>query len=322
MQPQRNATTKTRRHEEPLGQESLLRAFVPSCLLCCGPLSSSHATFVLNEYSRILLPPKQAPRPRAGLRRRPSNERELWCRPRCSARRTGSSAVAPPVLTRVRVKPGFVTQRSPSIRARTGSRGPQRLFSLNPDHCAAAPPSWRSRETTPQKPCVQRARDTSTSPPDLRDFQDRTGGDHAGRDIPPQRDHELARDRHNANPARALSRPEMLPIPLCQGAVRLPVHPIPRQLNADRLEPVIAGATDPLLPRRLPAVVGRRRKAQESADLASIAERAPHQALVEQHRRACCRHTLQLHQLAQRTRRRRGCHGGSLLAVELRDLSL
>src|SRR2546426_2636099 len=36
MQSRRNATTKTRRHEEPLGQQSnSLRAFVPSCLRGC-----------------------------------------------------------------------------------------------------------------------------------------------------------------------------------------------------------------------------------------------------------------------------------------------
>src|SRR3981189_3211386 len=77
-------------------------------------------------------------------------------------------ALSTPILSRVRFERESVTQRSPSIRAHTGLRGPQRLCSLNPDHGAAAPPSWRSRETTPQKPCVQRARDTATSPLDLR----------------------------------------------------------------------------------------------------------------------------------------------------------
>src|SRR5712691_5184063 len=167
-----------------------------------------------------------------------------------------------------------------------GSRGPQRLCSLNPDTSAAAPSSWRSRETT-RRDTVRAARvrrvDDQT---DLRDFQDRAGGDCPGGDISPQRDHELARDRHNANSARALPCAEMLPIPLGERAERLPADPIPRQLNADRLQPLIAGATDPLLSRYLPAVVGRRRKAQESSDLAPIAKRAPDQALVEQHRRA------------------------------------
>ena len=116
--------------------------------------------------------------------------------------------------------------------------------------------------------------------------------------------------------------PKVRLIPLREGALRLPAHPIPGELNADRLQPRIARATDPLLPRRLAAVVRRRRKAQEPADLPPIAERPPHQALVEQHRRARRRDALQLHQLAQRTRRRRGGHGRLLLRLELRDLRL
>lgn len=108
-----------------------------------------------------------------------------------------------------------------------GSRGPQRLCSLNPDTSAAAPSSWRSRETT-QHDTVRAARVRRVDdPPDLRDFQDRARGDHVGRDIPPQRDHQLARDRHNANSARALPLAELLPIPLRQGAERLPAHPVP-----------------------------------------------------------------------------------------------
>ena len=51
-------------------------------------------------------------------------------------------------LTRVRCEPWALTQRSPSIRARAHARGPQRLFSLDPDTCAAAPSLWRSRGAT------------------------------------------------------------------------------------------------------------------------------------------------------------------------------
>ena len=56
------------------------------------------------------------------------------------------------------------------------------------------------------------------------------------------------------------------------------------------------------------------------ADLAPIAKRAPHQALVEPHGRTRRRHALQLHELAQGTRRRRGGHRRLLLPFKCRNL--
>ena len=80
----------------------------------------------------------------------------------------------------------------------------------------------------------------------------------------------------------------------------------------------LPGATDPLLPRGLAAVVRRRRKPEQPADLPPIPKRAPHQALVEQHRRARRRDAFQLHQLPQRTRAaRRPCTAACCCGVEL-----
>ena len=58
------------------------------------------------------------------------------------------------------VSRGFVTQRSPSIRARATSRGPQRLCSLDPDTSAAVPSLWRSRERDPDTDRTRSARET------------------------------------------------------------------------------------------------------------------------------------------------------------------
>jgi hypothetical protein len=58
------------------------------------------------------------------------------------------------------------------------------------------------------------------------------------------------------NPAGVIPMAKSLSIPLREHAVRLPAHPRPGQLNTDRLQPLVAGATDPLLVRRRPAVVG------------------------------------------------------------------
>ena len=85
-------------------------------------------------------------------------------------------------------------------------------------------------------------------------FQDRTGGHDAARGIPPQRDHEFARDGDNPKTAGAFAAVrEPVPIPTRQRAQRLPAHPIPRELNADRLQARIPGTTDPLLVPQPPA---------------------------------------------------------------------
>src|SRR5207247_5210383 len=141
--------------------------------------------------------------------------------------------------------------------------GPQRLVSLTPDTNAATPSPWRSLAWSDPTHSVRSARERGD--PSLRDwpcpFQDGARGNHAGRDIPPQRNHELARHRHNPNPARSLPFPELLAVPHREGAGGLPAHPVQREMNADRLQPVIARATATLLHRRIHAPVGIMRSA-------------------------------------------------------------
>ena len=67
----------------------------------------------------------------------------------------------------------------------------------------------------------------------------------AGGHIAPQGDHQLAGHGDDPDLPRPFAFPEPRPIPLSQGTVRLPPHPIPGELDADRLEARIPGATDP-----------------------------------------------------------------------------
>jgi hypothetical protein len=96
------------------------------------------------------------------------------------------------------------------------------------------------------------------------------------RGISPQRNEQFACERHNADPSRPFPGPEVRSKPLGQRALRLPVHPAPRQLDTHRLQPRIARATDPLIPRTLATVIFDRRKPDEPANLPTILKRAPH----------------------------------------------
>ena len=184
---------------------------MPSCLLCSGryqaPTMRRRSSFVLNEYRvesscRRSRPPAQE----RGRRRRPSNERERLCVVR-TARRATPPCLFFAHLTRVPLKAWVRDPARVFYPGSRGSRGPRRLCSLSPDRSAAAPSSWRSRETTLHK-TVRTARVKRVDDhPNLRDFQDRARGDHSGRDISPQGNHQLARHRHNPNPARSLPFP-------------------------------------------------------------------------------------------------------------------
>ncbi len=157
----------------------------------------------------------------------------------------------------------------------------------------------------------------------LRGFQDRALRDDAGRHIPPQRDHQLAGHGDDPDPPRAFALPKVRLIPLREARCRLPAHPIPRELNTDRLQARIAGATDPLLARRAsPLSYGVGAKPSRPPICRRFRNARHTKPFVEQHRRARRRHALQLDQLPHRTRRRRGRHRGLLLRVQLGDLRL
>src|ERR687897_456993 len=63
----------------------------------------------------------------------------------------------------------------------------------------------------------------------LGGLQLRARGDHAVLDKPPDRDHQLARDRHDADAPAAARTPEPAVEPLRQRTVRLPANPAPRE---------------------------------------------------------------------------------------------
>ena len=137
-----------------------LRASVSQCLrvFYVGPLSSSpHLSDVLSSILRSQRRPSESscrrsrpPAQKRGRRRRPSNERRerlvggaSFATPPQQQTSKRCAAVSP-LLTRVRVKAWV---RDPALvfyPGSRGSRGPQRLFSLNPDTNAATPSPWRS----------------------------------------------------------------------------------------------------------------------------------------------------------------------------------
>ena len=103
--------------------------------------------------------------------------------------------------------------------------------------------------------------------------------------IPPQRDHQLARQRHNANAAQAATAgPKPLPIPARQRAVGLPAHPGPRDFHHDPADVFETGPTNPLVVARRAALIGHRTRPL-SADLAPCG-RVAGEELGRQHRRS------------------------------------
>jgi hypothetical protein len=231
--------------------------------------------------------------------------------------RTKPSAHAGPA-----VRHESMTQRSSSIRARAHSaRLPETVQSPSGHECGGT-----LFVAVAQRPYANRTRRARETPPfataGLRRFQDRALRHNARRHIPPQRNHQLAGHRNNADPPGAFAFPKIRVIPLRESAWRLPMDPAPGQLDADGLKPHIAGATDPLLSRRLPTGIRRRRNPEEAANLSPIPERPPDQALIEQYRGTGRRDALQPHQLPERARRGGSRDGGLLLGVELPNLRL
>src|ERR1700751_2882380 len=104
---------------------------------------------------------------------------------------------------------------------------------------------------------------------------DGAGGNDAGRQITPQRHHQLARKRHDRNPTRP---PFEIAYPLVkpagQFALGLMLDPKPGKLDGDRAGAGIAGFTDPLLAHNGAAVERRAGEPEIAADLATIGERA------------------------------------------------
>ena len=168
---------------------------------------------------------------------------------------------------------------------------------------------------------ARRARETRRGQR-LGQLQNGLGRNPAGRRTAPQCNHQPPRERYDADAPQTFRARKSVPIPARERTVRLPAQPIPRQLNGDRLQPRIPGATDSLLVARLPAVIGRRRKPQDAADLAAIVERAPDEAFVDQSRGAGHRHPLEPDQARQRGVVRRRVSRTRLLRVELADLGL
>jgi len=104
-------------------------------------------------------------------------------------------------------------------------------------------------------------------------LHDRAVRNQSGVDKPPQRDDQLARQRHDRDPpdsAFRITDPRVEPSR--QAARRLMAEPQPRQFYGVMPSPRIAGLTDPLLAAARAAAVGRRRQADKARDRAPITE--------------------------------------------------
>src|SRR6267154_2452745 len=100
-------------------------------------------------------------------------------------------------------------------------------------------------------------------------------GHHTGGHKPPQRDHQLARHRHNVDPPYpAFEGTDTVAEPLAQFAVGLMLHPQPGQLDGNRTRTSITGFADALLAPALATVVGRTGKPEITADQAAVVKRA------------------------------------------------
>src|SRR5215472_7588842 len=101
------------------------------------------------------------------------------------------------------------------------------------------------------------------------------GGNDAGGQITPQRHHQLARERHDSDPARsALEIAHPLVEPAGQFAPGLMLDPEPGKLDSDCAGAGIAGFADPLLAHNAAAVEWSSSESEIAADLATIVERA------------------------------------------------
>src|SRR6185312_3980122 len=101
------------------------------------------------------------------------------------------------------------------------------------------------------------------------------GRHHAGREITPQRHHQLARQRHDGDAAHpSLHVANALTEPAAEIAARLMPQPQPGELDRKLARTPVAGLADALLAAALAAVVRRARKPEIAADLTAIVERA------------------------------------------------
>src|SRR5438132_3646362 len=99
------------------------------------------------------------------------------------------------------------------------------------------------------------------------------GGHHAGLEITPQRNHELARERHDGDPARpTLEVAHPLMEPAGQFAAGLVSDPQPGELDGELAGAAVAGFADALIRRGGATVVGRPTQPDMAADLAAIVE--------------------------------------------------
>ena len=157
----------------------------------------------INECSSVLAA-EQTAHPIGGPRRRPTLTR-------ISARATRAGVHAcrrcPSSSSRASGCASWVCAPSPRLLSEHArlSRGPLRLCSLNPDTSAAVPVSVSVARARPGRTPYRAARVRRVSDR-LRGFQHRTRGNHAGGRIPPQRDQQLPRERHNADPTRPFAR--------------------------------------------------------------------------------------------------------------------
>src|SRR6478672_5296678 len=104
--------------------------------------------------------------------------------------------------------------------------------------------------------------------------------------IAPQRHHQLAGNRDDADaPNAALQRPDPLHEPRGKGALGRLAHPQPSQLDRQRAGARIAALADPLLAPALSAVIGRAGQAEVTAHLTAIVE-GPVEHLAHQKPRA------------------------------------
>src|SRR5262249_20038545 len=98
--------------------------------------------------------------------------------------------------------------------------------------------------------------------------------------VPPQRDQQLAGQRHDPHlPGPLVPRPEAPVVPLAPGTARLPAPPPPGQLHDQPADVFGARLADPLLPFPLPAVVGRRLQPPPPPQPLAVGDAAPAEQL-------------------------------------------
>src|SRR5258708_14204925 len=98
----------------------------------------------------------------------------------------------------------------------------------------------------------------------------RAGRHHTGREITPQRQHELARHRYDGDTSDAsLDVAHPLAEPAAEFAVGLMAEPQPGDLDRHLASAAVAGFADALFAHAVATVVGRSRQPDIAADLAA-----------------------------------------------------